>query len=321
MRRDTVFRIASLTKPVVAAAAMMLVDDGVLALDQPVDELLPELAAPRVLRTIDGPLDDTVAGRTARSPSRTCSPTGWVTASWSSRPSTRRSRSVNAAKDQDLVMAEPDPRTPHAPDEWIKRFGALPLMYQPGERWQYNTSGLVLGVLVARAAGEPLPDVLAGAVFTPLGMTDTAFWLPAERLANLPKQYMTNFATGVMEEQTITEHADLDHAAGVPLRLGRAAVHRRRLLRVRPVHAYRRRRRPARRLLSEASLTAMTTNHLTDDQIAGGGMILGGRGWGFGQSVAVAPDECRRLRAGTAGRAATARRGSTTRPPASPRSC
>ena len=72
---------------------------------------------------------------------------------------------MQAANELQLVMGPPDPRNPHDPDQWIERFATLPLMYQPGERWQYNTGSLVLGVLVARAAGEPLEfDELAAHV-------------------------------------------------------------------------------------------------------------------------------------------------------------
>jgi len=80
---------------------------------------------------------------------------------------------VNAAHDLKLVMGPPDPRTPLGPDEWMKRFATLPLMYQPGDRWQYNTGSLVLGVLVARASGQPLADFLRARIFEPLGMKDT----------------------------------------------------------------------------------------------------------------------------------------------------
>src|SRR5207245_4721061 len=77
---------------------------------------------------------------------------------------------ITAAKELQLVMGPPDPRTPHNPDEWLKRFATLPLMYQPGERWQYNTGSLVLSVLVARASGEPLSDFFRRRIFEPLGM-------------------------------------------------------------------------------------------------------------------------------------------------------
>ena len=79
---------------------------------------------------------------------------------------------VNRRADElSLVLGPPDPRTPHDPDEWIRLFGTLPLIYQPGERWNYNAGSLVLGVLLARAAGQPLGDVLRERIFEPLGMT------------------------------------------------------------------------------------------------------------------------------------------------------
>jgi CubicO group peptidase (beta-lactamase class C family) len=289
LARDTVFRIASLTKPIVGTAAMMLVDDGTLALDQPVADVLPELGAPRVLRAVDGPIDDTVPA------DRPITVGDLLTYRMGhgilEQPTFNPPVPINnAAREQDLVLAEPDPRTPHRPDEWIKRFGALPLMYQPGERWQYNSSGLVLGVLVARAGGGSLEDVLAKRVFAPLDMSSTGFWLPAERLSGLPKQFMTNFGTGVMEEQTITGTPIWTRPPAFPS--GASGL----LSTVDDYYAFARFMRDGRgpdgrRLLSEDSLAGMRTNHLTAEQIAGGGMILGGRGWGFSQSVTVVPDE------------------------------
>src|SRR5712691_11768492 len=159
MRRDTVFRIASMTKPILAAATMMLVDDGMLKLDDAVDRWLPELADRRVLRQIDGPLDETVPAR------RPITVDDLLTFRLSFGHITEPTFDppfpiVNAGNDLQLVLGQPDPRTPHSADEWMKRFGSLPLMDQPGERWRYNAGSLVLGVLVARAAGQPLADVL-----------------------------------------------------------------------------------------------------------------------------------------------------------------
>jgi len=289
MRRETIFRLASLTKPVVAAAAMMLVDDGVLALDQPIDTVLPEMAAKQVLRAVDGPLDDTVPAN--RSITLEDLLTYRIGHGMIEQPTFNPPFPINQAGwDQNLVLAEPDPRTPHAPDEWMKLFGALPLMYQPGERWQYNTSGLLLGVLVARAGGGTLEEVLTARLFDPLGMPDTRFSLPADRLTGLPRQYMTNFGTGVMEEQTNTATPLWTTPPAFPS--GSAGL----LSSIDDYYAFARFMKTGtspsgRRLLSEKSLTAMTTNHLSADQIAGGGMILGGRGWGLGQSVTVVPDQ------------------------------
>jgi len=289
MRRDTVFRIASLTKPVLAAATMMLVEDGTLALDEPVDRLLPELADRRVLRRVDGPLDDTVA---ADSPialedlltfrmgygmliEPTFDPPFPI---------------VQAANELQLVMGPPDPRTPHDPDQWIERFATLPLMYQPGERWQYNTGSLVLGVLLARVAGQQLEAFFRKRLFEPLGMTETGFSMPAEQTHRLPSQYATDFRTGKVELQTMTGPEVWSRPPAFPSGAGGLLstvddyLAFARLLLNKGIHQ-------DVRLLSEESVEMMTTNHLTQEQIAGGGVLLSGSGWGFGMAVTVAPDD------------------------------
>jgi CubicO group peptidase (beta-lactamase class C family) len=203
MQRGTIFRIASMTKPILATATMMLVEDGRLALAEPVDRLLPELADRRVLKRIDGPLDDTVpANRPIAVEDLLTFRLGYGLLF---EPSFEPPYPiVNAAKELQLVMGPPDPRTPHSPGEWIKRFGALPLMYQPGERWQYNVGSLVLSVLVARASGQPLEDFFRSRIFEPLGMKETSFSMPQAHAGGLPSYYMTNFQTGKMELQTLS---------------------------------------------------------------------------------------------------------------------
>src|SRR5262245_43022998 len=144
MRRGTPFRMASLTKPIIAVATMMLVEDGRLALDEPVDLLLPELANRRVLTRIDGPLDQTVPA--VRPITVKDLLTFRMGHGMIFEPSFQPPYPIITAADElQLVMAQPDPRTPHNPDEWIRRFGTLPLMWQPGQRWQYNSAALVLG--------------------------------------------------------------------------------------------------------------------------------------------------------------------------------
>jgi CubicO group peptidase (beta-lactamase class C family) len=266
----------------------MLVEDGTLALEEPVDRLLPELAGRRVLRHIDGPLDDTVPANrpiTLEDLLTFRLGHGLIVEPTFDPPFPI----VHAVNELQLAMGPPDPRTPHDPDRWIERFGSLPLMYQPGERWQYSTGSMVLGVLVARAAGEPLETVLRTRIFEPLGMRETGFSLPAEHAERLPSQYMTNFGTGEMELQTLTGP---DVWIGAPVfpsgadgLLSTADDYLRfaRLLLTRGLHG-------DARLLSERSVELMTTNHLTPAQIAGGGPLLAGSGWGFGMGVAVAPD-------------------------------
>jgi CubicO group peptidase (beta-lactamase class C family) len=289
MRRDTIFRMASLSKPVLAAATMMLVEEGKLDLDEPVDRLLPELAGRRVLKRIDGPLDDTVAAKrpiTAEDLLTFRMGYGMIVEPNFDPPFPI----VNAANELQLVMGPPDPRTPHDPDEWIRRFGTLPLMYQPGERWQYNVGAHVLSVLVARAAGQPLADLFRTRIFEPLGMTETGFSMPVEHAGRLPSYYMTNFQTGKLELQTLSAPSEWTRppvfptgAAGL-LSTADDFLAFSRLLLNRGLHGN-------AQLLTEKSAELMTTNHLTTEQIAGGGPLLTGRGWGFGMGVTIAPDQ------------------------------
>jgi CubicO group peptidase (beta-lactamase class C family) len=289
MRRDTIFRITSMTKPIVALATMMLVEQGRLALDEPVERLLPELADRRVLRRIDGPLDDTVPARRPITVDDLLTfrmGHGLIVEPTFDPPYPI----VNAAKDLELVMGPPDPRTPHDPNEWLRRFAKLPLMYQPGERWQYNTGSLVLGVLVARASGQPLADFLKTRVFEPLGMKHTAFTISAEQAKRLPSLYQTNFQTGKLELQTISGPSVWTSpppfpsgAAGLVSTIDDYLVFARLLINEGVDRD--------KRLLSQRSVRLMTTNHLTPEQMASRDPLLGGQGWGFGVAVATTPDE------------------------------
>jgi CubicO group peptidase (beta-lactamase class C family) len=288
MRRDTVFRMASMSKPVLAAAAMILVEDGLIDLEEPVHRLLPELAGQRVLARIDGPLDETVpAVRPVTIDDLLTFRMGF---GMLNSPALDPPFPIVAASDAlPLALSEPDPRTPLDPDEWIRRFATLPLMCQPGERWLYNTGTLVLGVLLARAAGRPLGDVLRERLFDPLGMTETGFWLPAERAAQLPAHYMTVSETGELTDLTATTPPEVwshppvfpSGSAGLVSTADDFHAFARMLLR-RGVHG-------GTRLLSEQSVELMTTNRLTPEQIATAG-LQEGHGWGFGMAVTVAPD-------------------------------
>jgi CubicO group peptidase (beta-lactamase class C family) len=150
MRRDTIFRIASLTKPITAAAAMILVEECTLRLDEPVDRLLPELASRKVLKRLDGPLDDTVPANrpiSLRDLLTLRMGLGYIMEPSSAYPI---QQAVNA---QQILQGPPKPQTLPAPDEWIRRVATLPLMHQPGEQWMYDLGLDVLGVLIARASG------------------------------------------------------------------------------------------------------------------------------------------------------------------------
>ena len=196
MRRDTIFRISSMTKPIIAVATLILIEECRLRLDDPVDGLLPELADRRVLQRLDGPLDETApAGRAITV--RDLLTFRWGFGQMMAEPDAYPI--LAAANEQQIGMGPPSPGTMPAPDEWIRRLGTLPLMYQPGERWMYNAGSDVLGVLIARVAGQPLEDFLRERIFAPLGMKDTGFSAPAEQIARLATSYWTNYATGSVE--------------------------------------------------------------------------------------------------------------------------
>jgi CubicO group peptidase (beta-lactamase class C family) len=290
MRRDTPFRITSMTKPVMAAAALMLAEDDRLDLEEPVARLLPELAGQRVLRAPDAPLGDTVqAVRPIIVEDLLTFTLGYghiVTPEGIDPPYPI----VRAAEELGLVLGPPEPRTAHGPDEWIRRFGSLPLIRQPGETWLYNTGTLLLGVLLARADDRPLPEILYDRVFAPLGMSQTGFWLPADRAAELPAMYMTDPATGELTEQTVSgpelwsrPPAFPSGSAGLVSTADDYLAFARMLLNG-GVHG-------GTRVLSAQSVAAMTRNHLTPAQIAEGGILLGGSGWGYGMAVTVVDDE------------------------------
>jgi CubicO group peptidase (beta-lactamase class C family) len=191
MRRDSIFRIASVTKPITAAAAMILIEECKLRLDDPVDPWLPELANRQVLRAIDGPIDDTVPANraiTLRDLLTFRLGLGAVMIFPARYPIQHAMEAAGIA---------PGPKMPaHAPDELMRRFGSVPLLHQPGEAWTYNSGSDILGILIARVSGKNLGAFLRERIFEPLGMKDTGFSIPASDLGRLPASYGTDFATG-----------------------------------------------------------------------------------------------------------------------------
>ena len=195
--RSAIFRIASLTKPITAVATMSLVEEGILSLDQPVDDLLPELADRRVLRAMDAELDDTVASERAITVEDLLSYRlgfGSVMAPPDSSPIQR----AEAALGLQSIGGPPWPPVTHDVDSWMAALGSLPLMYQPGEQWLYNTSAQVLGVLLARATDKDLGSVMHERIFGPLGMRDTGFTVPPGQLHRLTTFYAPDPETGAL---------------------------------------------------------------------------------------------------------------------------
>jgi CubicO group peptidase (beta-lactamase class C family) len=279
MRRDTIFRIASITKQIAAAAAMTLVEDCRLRLDDPVDELLPELANRRVLRRPGGPLDDTVpAHRPITLRDLLTLRMGLGAVITPGEPPIKR-----AIEESGL---EPGPGSPPIePDEWMKRLGSLPLMYQPGEKYLYHTGSDVLGVLMARVAGQPLAEVLAERMFRPLGMTDTGFHVPAAKLGRLPAFYEPDPRTGALELADSPGQSRWGQPPAFPAAGGGLVSTADDLLAFYTM-MLNKGRYGEERVLSRPSVELMTTDQLTPEQKAENFLFFGGRGgWGLGFHV------------------------------------
>ncbi|MFF1702506.1 serine hydrolase domain-containing protein [Streptomyces sp. NPDC058252] len=277
MARDSIFRIASISKPVTAAAVMMLVDDGAIAPDEPVDAWLPELAKPMVVRTPASPVDDVVpAVRPITVADLLSSRAGWGFPSDFSLPQV-----------QALFEVQKDGREPQAyptPDAWVADLARLPLLYQPGEAWLYGTSSDLQGVLIARVTGRPLPEFLAERIFEPLGMTDTAFEVPAGKRDRFTSSYRKARGGGLEladspDGQWSSVPAFPSGGGGLVSTADDWLAFARLLLADGTADG--------RRLLSPASVREMTTNHLTPTQRDIGALFMEGQGWGYGAQVDI----------------------------------
>ena len=282
MRRDTIFRLASMTKPITAVGAMILVEECRIRLDDPIDEWLPELQDRKVLRTIDSPLDDTVPAK---------------------RPITVRDLFTFRAGYGEVAFQSPTcpvqtamrelqlPLTewifPGTPDEFMKRLGSLPLAHQPGEQWLYHMGAEILGVLTARVSGTSLGTFLRERLFEPLGMTDTGFFVPEAKFDRLPTCYGIDFPNTnlvVLDEarggQVSRPPAFESGAGGLVSTVDDMLVFGRMML-ARGAYG-------SARILSRPSIELMTMDHLTPAQKVASPFFADfweTRSWGFGLSV------------------------------------
>lgn len=289
MRRDTIFRMASTSKPVSTAAAMVLLDECRLRLDDLVEQWLPELADRQVLKRIDGPLDDTVPARrpiTVRDVLTSTFGLGMDRTSLGTPI-------MNAIFEQGLTPDLPEPMP--EPDEWMRRLGTLPLMHQPGERWQYHISNDLLGVLVARVTGQSFEAFLRERIFEPLGMKDTGFHVPADKMDRLPPLYAPDPQTG---EFLVWDEAEGGRHSQPPAFQGGGGGL---VSTVDDYHAYFRMllnhgMHGTERILSRPAVELMATNRLTPEQQAARNAMAADNvhvsfgqgqhgGWGFGMAV------------------------------------
>jgi len=259
---ESIARIASITKPITAAALMILVDEGLVALADPIARWLPELASPGVVRTVQSAIDDVVpATRPITVEDVLTFRAGWGFPSDFTLPAV-----------VELFQKLPVFGPRETPAEWLATLAHVPMLRQPGEAWLYNTCSDVQGVLIARVSGQPLQEFLAERIFEPLGMTDTGFHVPSEKLDRLPPYHAPDLAPiddGLWTEQPIFPSG----AGGLVSTL--ADWHRfgRMLL------------ADGGGLLSPRSVRLMTTDHLTQEQRQASTLFLEGAGWGFGGAV------------------------------------
>lgn len=289
MRTDTIFRIASLTKLVTAVAAMILVEELRLRLDDSIEPWIPELANRRVLRSIASELDDTVPALrpiTVRDLLTYRMGFGSVMAMPGTYPIQHAIRELR-------IGGDGPPRLSEAPDtdEWLRRLGSLPLLAQPGERWMYNVSGDVLGALIARVSGQSLGAFLRERIFGPLGMRDTGFSLTPGEQPRLAAMLYRNAQTGALEHFDDPERSeyvgdpafesgagglvstmdDFFAFCGMLLNKGRLGE---------------------TRILSRPTVELMTQDHLTPEQRADAPIFFGEHSsWGLGFAVDVARRE------------------------------
>ncbi|MEV6158141.1 serine hydrolase domain-containing protein [Nonomuraea sp. NPDC052129] len=289
MRRDTIFRMASTSKPVAMAAAMVLLDECRLRLDDLVEPWLPELADRQVLKRIDSPLDDTVPAR------RPITVRDLLTSTFGlgMDMTALGTPIMGAIFERGLTPDLPEPMP--GPDEWMRRLGTLPLMHQPGERWQYQISHDVLSVLVARVTGQSFEEFLRERIFEPLGMKDTGFHVPADQIDRLPTLYAPDPQSG---EFHVWDEAEGGRWSKPPAFQGSGGGL---VSTADDYHAYFQMllnggTHGGERILSRPAVELMTTNRLTPEQQAARHAMATNNvhvsfgqgqhgGWGFGMAV------------------------------------
>jgi CubicO group peptidase (beta-lactamase class C family) len=280
VRRDSIFRIASMTKPVTAAAVLSLAEDCVLRLDDPLDRWLPEIADREVMFDPRGPVEKTVpAARRPTVHDALSFRLGWGLdfANWEGQV---LPGAMAAA--MGLEVGPPQPSKMPPTDEFAAILGRFPLEHQPGEKWLYNMGSDVLGVVVERAAGKRFGDVLAERIFEPLDMRDTAFHVPTESMHRFGPSYLP--PEWAPEPGAVFDPAEGGWAARPAFESGGGGL----VSTIDDYFAF------ARALLdgggailSRSSVAAMTTDQLyaRDGSLQGGPDPTGALGWGLGVGV------------------------------------
>jgi CubicO group peptidase (beta-lactamase class C family) len=289
MKRDTIFRIASLTKLITAVAAMILVEECKLRLDDSIERWLPELANRRVLKSISSQLDDTVPALraiTVRDLLTYRMGFGSVMAMPNTYPIQKLIREYRIGGDGPALPSQ-------APgmDECLQKLGSLPLLAQPGERWMYHVSGDVLGALIARISGQSLGTFMRDRIFDPLGMKDTGFHVPPEKIDRLPAFYFFNHQTNKLD--FFDDVANSAWRSEPPSESGGGGL----VSTIDDYFAFSRMmlnkgRDGREQILSRATVELMTSDQLTPEQRAGSELFFGTHSsWGLGIAVDIRRNE------------------------------
>jgi CubicO group peptidase (beta-lactamase class C family) len=286
MKRDAIFRIASITKLATAVAAMILVEECKLRLDESIEPWLPELANRRVLKSISSQRDDTVPARraiTLRDLLTYRMGFGSIMAMPNTYPIQKLIREYRIGGDGPKLATDPPP-----PDEWLRRLGSLPLLAQPGERWMYQVSGDVLGVLIARVSGQSLGTFMRERIFDPLGMKDTAFHVPPEKIRRLPGLYFFNHQTKTLD--AFDNPAKSAWSSPPAFEAGGGGL----VSTIDDYFAFSRMmlnkgRHGSEQILSRATVELMTSDQVTPEQREGAEIFFGEHSsWGLGVAVDIA---------------------------------
>jgi CubicO group peptidase (beta-lactamase class C family) len=284
IERDTLFRIASMTKPITSTAALMLFEDGRFALDDPITRWAPEFSQMRVLRSPNGPLDQTdPAERPITFEDLLTHRSGLTYGASHTGPISKAYEEALGGEIDSYV----------APEDWIARLATLPLIDQPGAGFHYGNSTDLLGFLLARIEDAPLSEVLRRRIFDPLGMKDTGFSVPQEKRDRRAGMYGFDEAGHLMKRLTATGRSTLperpedmkyesgsgglwstldDYLAFARVFVGAGTV-------------------DGVRLLRPETLLLMTSNHLTESQRAGSSLLSMGHGFGLGVAVVLDPEK------------------------------
>jgi CubicO group peptidase (beta-lactamase class C family) len=293
VEQDTIFRIASMTKPVTTVAALMLYDEGRFALDEPITRHAPELARLRVLRDPNGPLDQTdAAERPITFRDLLTHRSGLTYGDFHRGPIARACADALGGQIDNAL----------SPDEWIARLATLPLIDQPGAGFHYGQSTDLLGFIIARVEGVSLGKLLEQRVFTPLGMRDTGFIVPREkrtRRAGLcgfdAEGHLTPLTTTPGRQALGERPDDMTFEAGgggLWSTLDDYLAFARIFLSGGEVDGV--------RLLRPETCAMMASNQLTPDQrrttrLLGRSVFAAGHGYGMGVAVVTEPDKADRL--------------------------